>query len=86
MIHEDKKPTPLPSLVADRMNVISGDLQCSLCGAVIAQGYENDNEAFTYNHVVHFCPKIKFNYDYNSPKTLIEQYNEEISKQLNPIE
>lgn len=61
------------------MNTIRGVLICQKCGATIATGEENDTEIDLYTDSLHFCPKVKWKYDFESPLTIIEQYTKALN-------
>lgn len=71
--------TPPPTEVVRHFNQIEGDLVCSNCKEVLqfgsgeGAGHDWISETIEYIMAAHRCGKEKLKYDFNDPRTIIEQ-------------
>ncbi len=70
-----------PKQIEMEFDTIRGTLHCSKCSQEIANNGEigvqfSNNHSQYIQHAIasHFCQQISFNYDFNSPLTIKEQY------------
>ena len=71
----------IPKQIEIELDTIRGTLHCSHCGQQIANNGEvgmqfSNNHSQSIQHRIdqHFCQQMPFNYDFNSPLTIKEQY------------
>lgn len=73
-----EKPFIIPREVEQYYKELYGDILCSKCKQIIKKDSSEESSHWTIAHIqslvaAHLCNGVKFDYDFNDPRTLKEQ-------------